>query len=67
MGGFRLTGPNYIFKSHDLPVHDRCLCLGIVASITQEQETFLIKNYPKEIPQDFLKGLNKNGHHYWIS
>ena len=63
MGGFELVGPNFRFKNKLINAEDKCLCFGLRAYITQEQEKFLIDNYPKEIPRDFLKQLNPDNKH----
>jgi hypothetical protein len=60
MGGFTLIGPKYIFKNTGLPV---CNCVGMRKNITEEEEYFLIKNYPKEAPLYFLNKLNTEKEH----
>lgn len=44
-------------------MYERCLCFGLRANITQEHEDFLLKNYPKMIPYDFIKSLNTDNSH----
>ena len=56
MGGFHLTGPNYTFKNTGF---NYCNCIGLHKNINQEEEAFLLRNYPKEIPLQFLKKSRK--------
>jgi hypothetical protein len=63
MGGFELIGPTYIFKNIEENINETCLCNGLIANITEEDEKFLVTNYPKEIPLDFINKFNIQGKH----
>lgn len=47
MGGFRLTGPNYII--HSIPGKVRCRCAGFRGNIDEEVETILVNKADKTL------------------
>lgn len=62
MGGFRLTGPNYVI--HSVPGKFRCRCAGFRGTINEEVESILVNkvnktlsfsDLPQTLQQDMLK------------
>jgi hypothetical protein len=62
MGGFRLTGPNYII--HSIPSKLRCRCAGFRGTINEEVESILVNktdktlsfsDLPQTLQHDMLK------------
>lgn len=62
MGGFQLTGPNYII--HSVPGELRCRCAGYRGTICEDLETLLVNKVDKilsfsDLPQTLREEMQK--------
>jgi hypothetical protein len=59
MCNLALTGPNYKFSNKVVGISCNFL---VHENISVEDEVFLVENYPKEIPLEFLSKINIKAH-----